>query len=381
MRAKSSTDLFAVQTLISEQVAELLVLHLTGSERTRLAKRYTEDTEAYRAYVKGRYFWDKRTEEGFQKAIEYFQQAIGKDPKYALAYAGLADCHNLLGGYGLLPPKETYARGKAAAMKALELDEQLAEAHTALAFAQARYDWDRAGAEMEFKRAIELNPGYATAHQWYSHYSLIIAERFDEAIAEVKLAQQIDPLSLAISSDAGYVNYFARRFDQAIEQSGKTLEMDPHWSPTYDFLGRAYVQKGRYAEAIAAFQKALKLNPDNPYFLGPLGRAYAVSGRQDEALKILDQLKELSKRRYVKPYHFSIIYTALGDKDQGFAWLQKAYDERDDRLIFLKVDAAWDSLRSDPRFAKLVREVGLTQQGCRIGEYRHEDIAFKKMSV
>ncbi len=354
------TDIFTAQDSISKEIAKALALELTGAERTRLAKRYTGNTEAYQAYVKGRYFLDKRTEEGFHKAIEYFQQAIEKDSKYALAYAGLADCHNLLGGYGLLPPKETYPSGRAAAMKALEFDEQLAEAHTALAFAEARYDWDRAGAEKAFKRAIELNPGYATSHQWYAVFSLVIAERFDEAIAEVKLAQQIDPLSLAVGVNAGIVNYFARRFDQTIEQSDKTLEMDPRFIQAYEFLGRAYEQKGRYAEAIAAFQKALELNPEYTNCLGPLGRAYAVSGREGEARKILGQLEELSRRRYVMPYHIATVYTALGDKDQAFAWLQRAYDERDDRLIFLKVDAAWDSLRSDPRFADLLRRIGLS---------------------
>jgi TolB-like protein/Flp pilus assembly protein TadD len=354
------TDIFTAQDAISEKIAKALALKLTGGEAKRLAKRYTENTEAYQAYVKGRYFMDKRTEEGFQKAIEYFQQAIGKDPRYALAYAGLADCHNLLGGYGLLPPKETYPRGKAAAMKALEFDEQLAEAHTALAVAKARYDWDWTGAQKDFKRAIELNPGYATARQWYAVFSLVIAERFDDAIAEAQQAQQIDPLSLATGVNAVIVNYFARRFDQAIEQSDKTLEMDQRFIQAYEFLGRAYEQKGMAEDAIAAFQKALELRSDYTHCLGPLGRAYAVFGRRDEARRVLDQLKGLSRRRYVMPYHIATIYTALGDNDQAFTWLQKAFDGRDDRLIFLKVDPSWDNLRSDHRFADLERRIGLS---------------------
>jgi DNA-binding winged helix-turn-helix (wHTH) protein/TolB-like protein/Tfp pilus assembly protein PilF len=353
------TDIFTAQDSISEKIAKALAPELTGAERTRLAKRYTESTEAYQAYVKGRYFMDKRTEEGFQKAIEYFQKAIEKDAKYALAYAGLADCHRFLGGYGILPPKETYPKAKAAAMKALALDDQIAEAHTVLAVAKARYDWDWAGAEKDFKRALELNPGYAGAHQWYAVFSLVIAEKFDDAIAEVKRAQELDPLSLNTGVKVAIVNYFARRFDQSIEQSGKLLEMDPRFIQTYEFLGRAYEQKGRYEEAIAAFHEALKLRSDYTHCLGPLGRAYAVSGRQIEARKILDQLKGLSRRRYVMPYHIATIYAALGDKDQAFAWLQKAYDERDDRLMFLKVDPFWDSLRSDPRYAILVRGIGL----------------------
>jgi serine/threonine-protein kinase len=246
-------------------------------------------------------------------------------------------------------------------MKALDFDEQLAEAHTALAVAEARYDWDWAGAEKEFKRAIELNPGYAAALQWHAVFTLVIEERFDEALAEVKLAQQIDPLSLATGVNAAIVNYFARRFEQSIEKSDKTLEMDPRFIQAYEFLGRAYEQKGRDEEAIAAFQKALELRSDYTHCLGPLGRSYAVSGRRDEARRILDQLKELSKRRYVMPYHIATIYAALGDRDQAFAWLEKAYDARDDRLIFLKVDPFWDSLRSDRRFANLERRVGLSQ--------------------
>jgi TolB-like protein/DNA-binding winged helix-turn-helix (wHTH) protein len=353
------TDIFTAQDSISEKIAKALAPELTGAERTRLAKRYTENTEAYQAYVKGQYFMDKRTEEGFNKAIEYFQKAIEKDPKYALAYAGLADCHRFLGGYGLLPPRETYPKAKATAMKALELDDQLAEAHTTLAIAKARYDWDWAGAERDFKRALELNPGYAGAHQWYALFSLVIAEKFDDAIAEVKLAQEIDPLSLNTGMKAAIVNYFARRFDQSIEQSGKILEMDPRFIQAYEFLGRAHEQKGKYEEAIAAFHEGLKLGSDYTHCLGPLGRACAVSGRQVEARKILDRLKGLSRRRYVMPYHIATIYAALGDRDQAFAWLQKAFDERDDRLMFLKVDPFWDSLRSDPRYAKLVRGIGL----------------------
>jgi DNA-binding winged helix-turn-helix (wHTH) protein/TolB-like protein len=353
------SDIFAAQDSISEKIAKALALELTGAERTRLAKRYTESTEAYLAYIKGRYFMDKRTEEEFHKAIEYFQHAIEKDPKYALAYAGLADCYHFLSGYGLLPPKETYPKAKAAAVRALELDDQLAEAHTALAVAKARYDWDWAGAEKDFRRALDLNPGYAGAHQWYAVFSLVIAERFEDAIAEAKRAQEINPLSLATGVNVTIVNYFARRFDQSIEQSGKILEMDTRFIQAYEFLGRAYEQKGRYEEAIAAFQEALKLRSDYTNCLGPLGRTYAVSGKQDEAQKILDQLKGLSGRRYVMPYHIATIYTALGDKDQAFAWLQKAYDERDDRLMFLKVDPFWDSLRSDPRYANLVRGIGL----------------------
>ncbi len=348
------TDIFTAQDTISAKIVGALALELTGGERSRLAKRYTENTEAYQAYVKGRFFLEKRSEDGFKKAIEYFQQAIGKDSQYALAYAGLADCYNLFGGYGLLPPKETYPRGKAAAIKALEFDEHLAEAYTALAVAKARYDWDAAGAEKNFKRAIELNPGYALAHQWYAVFSLIVAERYDEALVEVKLAQQIDPLSLATGLNVGIVNFYARRFDEAIEQLEKTLELDGRFVQTYEFLGRALEEKGKYEEAITTLEKALDLSPENTNLLAPLGRAYAVSDKRDEAQKILDRLKNLSGHRYVMPYHIAAIYAAQSDKDQAFEWLQKAYEKRDDRLIFLKADAAWDSLRADPRFAALI---------------------------
>jgi TolB-like protein/Tfp pilus assembly protein PilF/predicted Ser/Thr protein kinase len=351
-------DVLAVQEDISREISEKLRLRLTGEEKKRLTKRYTANGEAYQEYLKGRYYWNKRTEEGYQKGIEQFQQAIDKDPNYALAYTGLADCYSLLGRFGGLPPKEAFSKAKAEARKALEIDDQLAEAHNSLARVIWN-DWDWSSAEREFKRAEELNPNYATGHHWYAYF-LSDMGRQDEAIAEIKRAQELDPLSLVINLDVGIVFYFARRYDQAIEQYRRALEMDPNFYRTYLYSGQAHVQKGRYEEAIAEMNKARQLD-DNQWVLGELGYAYAVAGKRGEAQKALDQLKGLSKRRYIDPYYVALIHAGLGEKDQAFAWLDKAYKERSTRLTSLIVDAELDSLRSDPRFAELVRKVGLPQ--------------------
>ncbi len=349
------SDIFALQEEIAQQISEKLRIKLTGEEKKRLTKRYTENTEAYQFYLKGRFYWNKRTSEAAKKGIEYFEQAIEKDPNYALAYAGLADSYALLGGYDVLRPKDSYPRARAAATKALEIDDTLAEAHTSIARIRMAFDWDWLAAEREFKRAIELNPNYATAHHWYGMY-LVRMGRFDEALSEIKQAQKLDPLSLIINADMGAPLFFARQYDQAIEQHRKTLEMDLNFPPTHLRLGAAYEQKGMYQEAIAEYQRAIELSGDNTKTSVVLGYAYAVSGRRAEAQKELDQLKEQSN----SPYDIAMIYTALGDKEQAFEWLEKAYEDRSGGLVFLKVDPGLDSLRSDPRFADLLRRVGLT---------------------
>ncbi len=353
------TDIFVVEDSISERVAAALMLKLTGEDKKRLTKRYTENIEAFQLYLKGRYYWNKRTGQGLKKGIEYFQQAIEKDPTYALAYAGLADCYNLLSLYGVFPPKETMPRAKAAAMRALEIDNTLAEAHTSLAYAKLYYDWDWAGAKREFLRALELNPNYATAHHWYHEY-LTAMGWFEESHAEILQAQELDPLSLIISTDVGWGLYYARRYDQAIEQLRKTIEMDPTFAVAHFILGLCYGQKGLFKESAAEIQKAIAILGDNPLALavGVLGHAYAVSGKKDRALKVFEQLKDLSKRCYVPAYSLAIIYTGLGQKDQALKWLRKAYEERYDRLIYLKVEPMFDSLRSDPRFKDLLRRIG-----------------------
>lgn len=354
------TDIFAVQDSISEQVAAALVLKLTGEEMKQLAKRYTGSTEAYQAYLKGRYFWNRRTEESLKKGIEYFNQAIDIDPNYALAYVGLADSYNMLGNWGALPPGEAYPKAKAKVTKALEIDDTIGEAHAALALATHLYDWDWSGAEREFQRAIELDPNYGPAHQWYSvHLSSL--GRFDEALAEAKRAQELEPLSLIIDSHVGWVLYLARRYDQAIEHLRKTLELDPYFVAAHIYLARAYLQKGMYKEAIAEFQKANTISVGRAVTGGELGHAYAVAGRRDDAVKALDQLKEQWKRTNIPSnlYYIGLIHTGLGEKDRGLEWLQKAYEERYPWLVHLKVEPRLDPLRSDPRFRDLLRRVGL----------------------
>lgn len=352
------TDIFRVQDSISEQVARALTLELTGEEQTRLIKRYTDNTEAYQAYLKGRYFLNRRTEEDFEKGIKYFQQAIDLDPNYALAYAGLADSYALLVVFGVLPPREAMPKAKTAALKALEIDPNLAEAHTSLAHVKHCYEWDFAGAEEEYKRAIELNPNYAIAYHWYGLY-LARMGRFDEAVGEMERSQEIDPFSLANGANLGWTFYAARRYDQAIEQLNRTLEMDPNFARARLYLGRAFVQKGMYAEAIAEFQKAMTLSGGSPIVLAALGHVYGVLGKRDEAQKVLDQLRERANREYISPYEIARVCISLGDKDQAFTWLEQAYEDREERVVLLKVDPLLDSLRPDPRFADLLRRVRL----------------------
>ena len=323
-----------------------------------MSRHYTENTEAFQLYLKGRYFWDKRTEEGFQKGIDNFNQAIRVDPNFALAYAGMSDCYVLLSDSGVMTPKEGFPKAEEAATRALAIDEKLAEAHTSLGRVKRDYDWDWPGAEQEFKRAIELNPNYPTAHQWYAVY-LSALGRHQEAIAEIRRALKLDPLSLAVNSVTGRVLYLARKYDEAIEQSRKTIEMDPRFASAYQNLGQSYEQKGMYAEAVATFQELNRVAPDNG--LAFLGRAYALAGKTDEAQKILAQLKEPSARRYVSSYSVAMVYAGLGDKEQTLAWLEKGYQQRVWQMVFLKVEPELDGLRSDPRFEDLMRRVGLTR--------------------
>lgn len=353
------TDILDVQDRVSEQVAKALTLTLTGEEQKLLVKRHTGNTEAYQLYLKGRYFWNKRTEDGYKRAIEYFEEAIEKDQGYAQAYAGLADSYALLGSMGnaVLPRSEAMPRARVAAEKALLIDETLAEAHASLAFVRMHYEWDWPGAEREFKRAIELNPSYATAHHWYAYY-LMARGRTDESLAEIKRAQEIDPLSLIINTDVGEMYFFARQYDRAIEQCQKTRELDPNFDLAVRLLGWAYLQKGMHQEAITELQRAVHLSEGRRDSTALLGYAYAVVGRRDEAKKILSELKEMEKVSYVAPFEISLVYTGLNEKDQAFTWLEKAYDDRSGSLILLNADPASDGLRSDPRFADLVRRVG-----------------------
>jgi len=352
-------DVFAIQDEISQAIVDKLKVRLLGAEKAKLVKRHTDDLEAYNLYLKGRWFWNRRTEAGLKKAIEYLKQAIERDPSYVLPYTGIADCYNILGWYGYLPPKKAFPRAKAAAEKSLEMDDTLAEAHTSLAAVREFYDWDWLAAEREYKRAIERNPSYAPAHHRYAEY-LSYMGRHEESIAEVKRAKELDPLSLIINAVVGEVYYFARQYDQAIEASQRVIEMDPNFVVAHFLLAFPYAQKAMYNEAIAEAQKAMDLAGGGiPLFVAQLGTIYSYSGKRDEAKKVLDELYELSKHRYVSPFYTALIYVGLGQKDQAFEWLEKAHEEHDHPLETLKVDPMLDSVRSDPRYTALLKKMGL----------------------
>ncbi len=354
---RKMSDLLAIQREIAREIVENLKSKVSGAEKG-LAKHSTESNEAYQLYLKGRFYWNKRTPEALKTSIEYFHQAIEKDPGFALAYAGLADSYVVPANR--LPPVEAMPKAKAAAMRALELDETLAEAHASLARVLASYDWDWTGAEKEFKRAIELNPRYATAHQWYGGY-LEAMGRHNEAIAERKRAQELDPLSLIINFELGLAYYYARDYDQAIEQFQKTLDLDQNFPPANSFLPAAYEQKGMYREAIAGFKTAIPLRGGSEvsFLSSGLGHVYAVSGNKSEARAVLDELKQVSGEEYVPATSIALVYAGLGERDQAFAWLDKGYEQRAFQMQWLKIEPKWDSLRSDPRFQDLLRRVGL----------------------
>ena len=353
-------DLLAVKSDIAREVSQRLRSQLSGEEQQKLTRGSTQNPEAYQLYLKGNYYTSKFTNEGFGKGIEYFNQAIAIDPNYALAYSGLAFNYNNAGDW-MTPPREAAPKAREAASKALAIDDTLAGAHLSLATTAHWYDWDWSTAEREFKRAIELSPNDPRPHGYYSWY-LATMGRTDQALAEAKRGQQLDPVSLEANLFVGSILVFSRQSDRAIEQLRSGIELDPTYWYAHDFLGRAFEQKGSLPEAIAEFQRALELEKDNAENWSNLGHAYAVSGKRAEAQKIIDQLKELSAHSYVAPYNLAAIYAGLGDKDQAFAWLDRAYADRSGFLAFyFNTDAHMDSLRSDPRFNELVRRVGLPQ--------------------
>ncbi len=357
--SRKVADILTVQGEISREISEKLRLRLSGDEKKILTKSYTENVEAYQLYLKGRYYWNKRTADGLKKAVEYFRQAIEKDPSYALAYAGLGDSYNIMSYYDVLSPQDAFPKAKAAIMKSLEIDPSLAEAHTSLAYIRYNHDHDWSAAEAEFRRAIELNPNYVTAHHWYALF-LRDSARMEEAKAEIRRAMEVDPLSLIVNDADAIIFYTAREYDRALEQYRKTLEMDPNFLPAHREIGFTYEQQGDYEKAIAELQKARQLAPNDMHVLGWLGHVYAVSGKRTEAQKLLDELRERSRSGYVPAYSWGLIYAGLGNKDQAFAWLKRACDERDDWLAMLKVDPRFDSLRSDPRFQNLLRCLGFS---------------------
>jgi TolB-like protein len=353
------SDIVSVQEEISKEISEKLRLRLTDKQKRRLTKRHTQNTEAYHLYLKGRYHWNKRTDIDLTKSIQFFLEAVAQDPNYALAYAGLADSYNILGYYGYLSPREAFSRAKVAAVKALEIDDGLAEAHNSLAFVRLLYDWDWQDAERQFKRALKLNPGYATAHHWYAEY-LAAMGRPEEALAEMQCALELDPLSLIINTLVGWVYYRARNYDQAIIELQKTLDMDPNFVPAHLFLGWTYQQKGLYKEAIAQFKKAQEFSESGAVVLAGLGHVYAISGQSSKARKVLAELKQLSRNRFVSPYDIALIYVGLGEKEKAFEWLEKAYESRSEMLVWSKIDPMLDALRTDSRFVNLMERIGLT---------------------
>jgi len=356
---RKTTDLAALQSEIARDVSNKLRTKLSGADEQRVTKNYTANSEAYQLYLKGRFYWNKRTVDDFNRAIPYFQQAIDKDPNYALAYSGLADSYALLSAFGEGPPKDWMPRAKAAALKALALDDNLAEAHASLAQIMAYYDWDFNGAEREFGRAIDLNPNYATAHQWLAETASSL-KRHDEALAEIRRALELDPLSLIINRVYGDMLLYARRYDEAIAQYRKTIEMDPNFPTTHNGLGRAYEVKGMYDQAVAEYLAFSRPN------ISPAERlarqeAYTRSGWKAFLQIGVSNLLERSKKGYVRAYTIASSYSRLGQKDEAFVWLEKAYQDRDYQMTEINVRPELDSLRSDPRFAELVQKVGLPQ--------------------
>lgn len=351
-------DVLGLQSQVARAIADEIRVNLTPQQQASLKTGKVVDPEAYEDYLKGRYFWNKRTEAGLDKSLEYFQRAIRKDPDYALAYAGLADSYTMLaaGEYAVLSPAEAVPKAKAAAEKALQLDNALAEAHSTLGYLKWSFDWDWQRAESEYQQAIALNPSYATAHHWYSIY-LVEVGHFDEAVAEIRKAEALDPLSLIINADDGWILYNARRYDEAIQEVSRALELDPTFASAHWTLGLAYGGKGMSRKAIAEFQKAVKLSGGGTVSLAALGREYAAQGERQKALAILQRLNEQSKYRYVLPDGPAYIYTALGDHDRALELLAQAYSQHTDAMTLLKVEPRFDALRSDPRFMELLRRL------------------------
>jgi serine/threonine-protein kinase len=352
------TDIFELEQEISREISGKLRLRLSGEEKKRLGKRYTDNTEAYHLYLKGRYYTNKRTEEWIKKGIDYFQRAIDTDPNYALAYAGLADAYAFLASStGENRPRDTYPKAKAAALKALAIDDALAEAHTSLGFFYLMYDWNFPEAEKAFKRAIKLNPGYANAHDGYG-FVLKATARNEEAIHASREAKKLDPLSLFTNVSLAWAYYFARDYERAIGQGRKALEMEPRFDFAYWIVGVALVRQGRMDESINALNQAVILTGGGLTYEAHLGYAYALAGKHEEARQVLNDLEEITKEKYVSAYYFAIIHLGLGEQEQTFQWLERAVEERSGFLAFINVEPMFDPLRADARFSELLKRMG-----------------------
>ena len=351
-------DIFAIQDDISSEISEKLRLKLTRAEKKRLIRHQTDDPEAYRLYLKGRHHWNRWTEEGFYKAIEYFQQAFGKDPAYALAQAGLADSYILLGWNAYLPPNDAFPKAKIAALAATRLDPELGEAHAPQAAVLWLHDWKWEEAQAEFKRSLELNPTYPTANHWFAEFVMTMGWQ-EQAIAKMKKSQELDPLSLIISVAIGWALYNARRYDEAIEQLQRTIELDPNYPVTYWILGLVLRKMDRYDPAIAEGEKGVTFSGGSPIMRAALAQSFAAAGRREEAIQILDDLAKLANQKYVASYFFAGIHVGLAEPDRAIEYLEKAYAEHSHWLIYLHIDPGMDALRSNPRFQDLLGRIGL----------------------
>jgi TolB-like protein/Tfp pilus assembly protein PilF len=360
----SLADIFSVQDEVSKKISQSLRLRLSGEDEERLAKRYTKDAEAYELYLKGRYYWNRRNEDGFRKGIDYFKRAEEKDPTFALAFSGLADSHALLCDIGVVRPADEMPKAKAAAEKAVEADPTLAEAYTSRAFVRLAYDWDWLKAQNDFQQALKLNPKYPTAHQWYASY-LMQMGKFSLAKAEIEEAQKLDPLSPIISANNGLYSYYQHNYDDAIAKYKVTLQSDPDFWVARHYLALAYVQKGMHQDAIAELRKLIKAPESGPIpdkiveaeseASASLGFAYGMAGKQAEARAIIDQLDALSKRRYVSPLYFAIVYAGLKESDKAIEYLNNAYEARHPGLVLIRIEPMFDGLRSDDRFKQLIK--------------------------
>lgn len=355
---RTAKDVFALQDDLSREISEKLRQQLNGDEKLRLTKRYTENSEAYRLYLKGRYHWNKRNPGGLQKAVEYFRQALEKDPAYSLAYAGLADTYAHLSFFNVVAPQEAMPKAKAAAVKGLEVDKELAEAHVSLGYVSFTYDGDWPGAGEHFQQALTLNPVYSSTHTFYALY-LSSLGRSEEALEAAKRALDLDPASPAVSHSLAVQLYLARKFDQAIDQARNTLEMDANFAISYAVLGEVFLAKGMYREGLCTLEKYSALGRRSATSLAFLGYSHARLGEREKALRMIEELQAASQQTLVPALFIALVYAGLEEKDQAFTWLEKAYQERFNRLAYLKVEALWDPLRSDPRFADLLRRVGI----------------------
>ena len=356
---RKQTDLVSLQSEIARDVSSKLKSKLSGADVAKLEKTYTANPEAYQLYLKGKFFWNKRTGESLKQAAELYRQAAEKDPNYALAYSGLAETYVLFSSYDVAPANDSMPQAKAAALRALEIDDSLAEAHTALGFYLSNYEWDRDGSEKEYRRAIELKPNYATAHHWLGA-DLVYVKRFDDSLLELRRGEELDPLSPIIGTNLGDTLVFARRYDEAIAQYKRTLVRNPNFASAHLTLGRAYGSKGMYPEAIAETRTSIELN-HAPVGKGYLGLWQAKSGKRDEAVKLLGELKQESTRNYVQSYTFALIYIGLGDKEEALNWLEKQMSGRSETANTYAVAPELDDLRSEPRFKEMLKRMNLPE--------------------